>query len=236
MKAAFVPSTLILRPLGRDSKNVPLQAMHQYFIKTPWWVRKLFSSYLWRMPADGKTVYLTFDDGPHSTITPWVLSELKRYNAVATFFCVGKNVVQFPEVYQQIIAAGHAVGNHTYHHLNGWKTANNIYLKDVEKASTVIDAHLFRPPYGRIRFGQAKSLKYVMKKNNVKVVMWDVLSADFDASVSPETCAANVLANVESGSIVVFHDSEKAFRNLKHTLPLVLEKLLKEGYSFKKLE
>ena len=209
--------------------------MHQYFIKTPWLIRKLFSSYLWKVPETDKMVYLTFDDGPHPAITPWVLQQLKQVKAAATFFCIGKNVVQFPEVYQQILAGGHAVGNHTYHHLNGWKTEKNTYLKDVAKASAVIDSHLFRPPYGRISLRQAKSLENVIKKDNVKVVMWDVLSADFDNSIAPETCVHNVLAHVEPGSVVVFHDSVKAFANLKYALPLVLENLFREGYGFKKL-
>ncbi len=209
--------------------------MHQYFIKTPWLIRKLFPAFVWKQPAKEKVVYLTFDDGPHPGITPWVLAELKKYNAAATFFCVGNNVVRFPDIYQRVLADGHAVGNHTYHHLNGWKTSLLPYLEDVVKASSVIDSHLFRPPYGRIKRKQAKALKNIIKKSNVKIVMWDVLSADFDNSISPETCADNVLKNVEPGSVVVFHDSEKAFPNLKYSLPFVLENLSKAGFRFEKL-
>jgi len=210
--------------------------MHRFFIKTPWWAKKIFSSYLWKMPAGEKVVYLSFDDGPHPTITPWVLDELKKFNAAATFFCVGKNVVQFPEIYQQVLTERHAVGNHTYHHLNGWKTATDVYLNDVEKANAVIESSLFRPPYGRITSKQAKGLKNAMQTNHPKVVMWDVLSADFDASLSPQDCARNVLTHAEPGSIVVFHDSEKALKNLKYALPVVLENLGKAGFCFKKID
>jgi peptidoglycan/xylan/chitin deacetylase (PgdA/CDA1 family) len=218
-----------------DLPGLSLQRMHKYFLKTPWWVRTLFSSYVWRMPGGEKTIYLTFDDGPHPTITPWVLNELKKYTALATFFCIGKNVEQFPDVYQKIKAEGHAVGNHTYTHPNGWKTPDEDYLADVKKAGALIDSELFRPPYGRIRRGQAKRLASTLKKANVTVVMWDVLSADFDRSVTPEACAKIVLDRVEAGSVVVFHDSDKAFPNLQYALPRVLEKFSKEGFSFQKL-
>ena len=209
--------------------------MHKYFLKIPWWVRKLFSSYIWKVPVTDKSIFLTFDDGPHPTITPWVLNELKKWDAKATFFCIGRNVILFPEVYMRILADGHATGNHTYSHLNGWKTNTAIYLKDIMEANNIIDSDLFRPPYGRIKGSQAKQLSVIMKKNYVKFVMWDVLSADFDSSISPETCARIVLKHVEPGSVVVFHDSEKAFTNLHFALPVVLESLKKEGFSFKKL-
>lgn len=198
-------------------------------------MRMLFPSYIWKIPVKEKTVFLTFDDGPHPTITPWVLEELRKYNAQASFFCIGKNVEQFPETFRQIVAAGHAIGNHTYSHRNGWHTATAEYLADVEKASHFIETDLFRPPYGRIKRGQAKKLTGAMKKSNVKVVMWDVLSADFDTSISPQTCAGIVLKHVEPGSVIVFHDSEKAFRNLQYALPLVLKNLKKDGYGFEKL-
>lgn len=182
-----------------------------------------------------KSVFLTFDDGPHPTITPWVLQELKKYNAKASFFCIGKNVEQFPGVYQQIINDGHKTGNHTYSHLNGWKTKTAAYLEDIEAANNIIDSNLFRPPYGRIKKEQAKKIVLSGKKENVKIVMWDVLSADFDTTLSPETCARIVLAGVEPGSVVVFHDSEKAFPNLRMALPKVLNELKKRGYIFREL-
>lgn len=187
------------------------------------------------MPSSDRSVYLTFDDGPHPTITPWVLNELKKYNASATFFCIGKNVEQFPEQFQQILLEGHAIGNHTYSHLNGWQTSTTDYITNVAKASKVISSSLFRPPYGRITGRQAKMLQQAIQKENVKIIMWDVLSADFDPLINPEKCADLVLKHTEPGSIVVFHDSEKAFLNLKFALPTVLYHLKKRGFRFKKL-
>ncbi|WP_121354173.1 polysaccharide deacetylase family protein [Flavisolibacter nicotianae] len=209
--------------------------MHKFFLKIPWWVRKLYPTYLWKMPAKEKVLYLTFDDGPHPEITPWVLSELKSYGAEATFFCIGKNVEQYPGVYQSIVAAGHSTGNHTYSHKNGWKTTDTDYLQDILKASAVIDSKLFRPPYGRIRRRQARAIPMAMGRQEASVVMWDVLSADFDRTVSPEQCAAIVVKHAGPGSLVVFHDSEKAFPNLRYALPQVLDYFSKKGYLFKKL-
>jgi peptidoglycan/xylan/chitin deacetylase (PgdA/CDA1 family) len=209
--------------------------MYRYFIKTPWWVKKVFPSYVWNIPAANKVVYLTFDDGPHPTVTPWVLAELKKYGAKATFFCIGNNVVQYPDVYRQTLKEGHAVGNHTQQHMNGWKTSTDKYLCDVTAATEVIATSLFRPPYGRITSAQAKGLAKAMKDKNAKVIMWDVLSADFDRSISPEQCVQNVLKNVSPGSVIVFHDSEKAFVNLEAGLPEVLKTLEREGYRFEKI-
>src|SRR5579885_3546890 len=125
--------------------------MHRYFIKTPWIVRKLFPSYIWRIPSNNKYVYLTFDDGPHPEITPWVVNELEKYHALATFFCIGKNVEKYGDIYKLILNKGHAVGNHTYHHFDGWKTENEIYINDVLKAKEFIHSTLFRPPYGKLK-------------------------------------------------------------------------------------
>ncbi|HEY0039560.1 MAG TPA: polysaccharide deacetylase family protein [Flavisolibacter sp.] len=210
--------------------------MHKYFIKTPWWARAFFSSYVWRMPTKEKTVYLSFDDGPHPTITPWVLNELKKFSAKATFFCIGNNVVQHRSVYERVVAEGHAIGNHTFHHLNGWKTSDKTYLADVAKAADVMSTNLFRPPYGKIKKEQAEALKHGVNGTQHNIIMWDVLSADFDTSISPGQCTRNVLKNVRSGSIVVFHDSEKAFTNLKKTLPEVLSALQNEGYRFEEIK
>jgi peptidoglycan/xylan/chitin deacetylase (PgdA/CDA1 family) len=209
--------------------------MHRYFIKSPWIVQKIFSSYTWSLPSQNNAVYLTFDDGPHPVITPWVLDELKKYNARATFFCIGKNVVQHPNVYQHILAAGHSVGNHTQHHVNGWKTATDVYLKDVAEAATHIPSNLFRPPYGKIKKAQANGLSEAMQHKNVQVIMWDVLSADFDLSISPEQCYNNVMQHVTPGSVVVFHDSEKAFKNLSYALPRVLQLLSQKGCLLKNI-
>jgi peptidoglycan-N-acetylglucosamine deacetylase len=210
--------------------------MHRYFIKTPWIAKKLFPNYIWSLPARQNEVYLTFDDGPHPTITPWVLNELKRFNARATFFCIGNNVQQFPGIYEMIINEGHAVGNHTYHHANGWKTEEKKYLKDIEDASVVIHSNLFRPPYGRIKSKQAQQIRSAMRSDNARIIMWDVLSGDFDQHYSGEQCVANVLENTGPGAIIVFHDSEKAFQNLEYALPRVLEYLNDAGYIFKKIE
>jgi peptidoglycan/xylan/chitin deacetylase (PgdA/CDA1 family) len=171
-------------------------------------------------------VYLTFDDGPHPLITPWVLDLLMEYNVKATFFCIGKNVANHPEVYQRILQEGHSVGNHTYTHMNGWKAEPLAYLKDVEEAEGLINSSLFRPPYGRIKNAQAK----LLLKKKKKIVMWDVLSADFDASFSPEQCFKNVIQHTSKGSVIVFHDSEKAFDNLKIVLPKTLEWLRAQQY------
>jgi len=209
--------------------------MHKYFIKTPWIIKRFFPNYVWHIPTKEKEVFLTFDDGPHPQITPWVLAQLKQHKAAATFFCIGDNVKRYPEVYRQIIAEGHAVGNHTQNHLNGWSTSTETYLKNVEKAVQFISSNLFRPPYGRIKRSQAKGLQQAMQTSSTKIIMWDVLSADFDISISKEKCFANVMDHVRPGSIVVFHDSDKAFSHLQFVLPKVLEGLTKKEYKFSRI-
>ena len=206
-----------------------------YFVKTPGWLKKIYDSYIWSIPGSDKILYLTFDDGPHPEATPFVLKELKKYNVLATFFCIGKNVVSYPGIYKQILQEGHSIGNHTYNHLNGWKTNNDDYLKDIALAADEIDSYLFRPPYGRITSFQAKNLKPVMKGKEPKVIMWDVLSGDFDTACSPQQCLTNVLFASVPGSIIVFHDSEKAFSRLEYALPRVLQYFSKKGYLFKPL-
>ena len=206
-----------------------------YFVKTPGWLKRIYDSYIWSIPINDKILYLTFDDGPHPEATPFVLKELKKHNALATFFCIGKNVVSYPGIYKQIINEGHSVGNHTYNHLNGWKTNNDDYLKDIALASHEIDSDLFRPPYGRITSFQAKNLKSAMKGKEPNVIMWDVLSGDFDIACTPQQCLANVLLTSVSGSIIVFHDSEKAFPKLSYTLPRILNYFSEKGYLFKSL-
>jgi len=202
-----------------------------YWVKTPFFVKKfLFPSYLWngQKIAHQKTVYLTFDDGPTPKITEWVLQLLKEHEAKATFFCIGKNVVANPSIFREIKKEGHQVGNHTFNHFNGWETDHDIYLQNVEHCREVLDSKLFRPPYGRIKRQQAKALQ----KDGYKIVMWSVLSGDFDESLSKEKCLENVLMNVKDGDIVVFHDSVKTFRLLKYVLPRVLEELKKKGFVF----
>ena len=207
----------------------------KYFVKTPWWLKKIYSSYTWSVPTKEKIIYLTFDDGPHPEITPFVLKELRNYNALATFFCIGKNVLAYPDVYKQILNDGHTVGNHTQNHLNGWKTSNDVYMNDIAEAANYIDSNLFRPPYGKITLFQARHLRDAMRGRKPRVIMWDVLSADFDDKITNEQSLQFVILKALPGSIVVFHDSEKAFPRLKVALPKTLEWLTKEGYNPKLL-
>lgn len=208
--------------------------MHRFFIKTPLLVQRYFSSYVWFIPTKEKVVYLTFDDGPHPDITLFVLDELKKFNAKATFFCVGSNVLKFAETYQRIIAEGHAVGNHTQNHVNGWKVASDVYISNVSEGFQHINSNLFRPPYGRIKKDQAA--KIIHQHPGTRIIMWDVLSADFDQRITPEGCLKNVVKNISRGSIIVFHDSEKAFRNLNYALPKTLEILSRNGYQMKRID
>lgn len=207
----------------------------KYFVRTPWWLKKIYPSYIWHIKTREKVIYLTFDDGPHEQATPFVLDELKKYNATASFFCVGKNVKDHPAIYNRILEEGHATGNHTHNHLNGWKTSDKEYLQNIAEAATYIDSALFRPPYGKIKTFQAKNIKAAMKKEAAKIIMWDVLSGDFDTTITNEECLQNVVMNTGKGSIVVFHDSEKAFPLLKYTLPRTLDFFANRGFRFEKL-
>jgi peptidoglycan-N-acetylglucosamine deacetylase len=208
----------------------------KYFVKTPWWVKKIFPFYTWSIPTTEKILYLTFDDGPHPEITPFVLKELKKYNALATFFCIGKNVLAYADIYKQILGEGHTVGNHTQNHLNGWKTPNDVYIKDIADAANYIDSNLFRPPYGRITLFQAKNLSAAMKGRKAKIIMWDVLSADFDHGITAEQSLQFVIFRSSPGSIIVFHDSEKAFQKLNYVLPKILHHFSERGFRFLSLE
>ncbi len=204
-----------------------------YLVKTPKWVRKLFAGSIWELPATQKVIYLSFDDGPHPVITSFVLDELNKFGAKATFFCVGKNVAEHPEVFNRILEQGHATGNHTFNHLDGWKTGNVKYLQNILKAGNYIDSHLFRPPYGRITRTQRKLL--MRQDEPYTIIMWSVLSGDFDEDITPEKCLSNVLNNAESGSVIVFHDSEKAYKRLRYVLPAVLKYFSEKGYQFEKI-
>ena len=203
-----------------------------YCIKTPQWLQWLYRSCIWHIPTKEKTIYLTFDDGPNPIATNFVLDELKKHNAQASFFCVGKNVVEYQTIYQRILDEGHAVGNHTYNHLNGWKTDSKTYLEDVHQARQYIDTNIFRPPYGRIKRFQIQQIQTAF---NMRIIMWDVLSGDFDTTISAQTCIENVILSTKPGSIIVFHDSEKAFERLSIALPTILAFFVAEGYTFKKL-
>jgi peptidoglycan/xylan/chitin deacetylase (PgdA/CDA1 family) len=206
-----------------------------YFVNTPWWLKKFYPQRLWNIDTKEKNIYLTFDDGPHPIATQFVLDELKKYNAKATFFCIGKNVVAYPSVYKRILDEGHRVGNHTHQHLNGWKTDSNIYLHDIAEAARYIDSPLFRPPYGRINSFQAKNINKALKNKDAKIVMWSVLSGDFDSNIKKDKCFENVILNTKPGSIVVFHDSEKALPHLEYSLGQVLQFFSKKGYLFESL-
>ena len=204
-----------------------------YQVKTPNWLKKLFPGRIWEMPPIKNAIYLTFDDGPHPVITPFVLDQLKKYNAQATFFCVGKNVLDYPDVFKKILDGGHAIGNHTYDHLDGWKTGNAKYLQNILKAKKHIDSDLFRPPYGRISTNQQKDL--LRQQAATKIIMWSVLSGDFDNDITPDHCCKNVIHNTTIGSVVVFHDSEKAEERLRYALPVVLKYFSEKGYLFEKI-
>ena len=205
-----------------------------YLKKTPWWLKKIYNSCVWQIDTKQKNIYLSFDDGPHPIATTFVLDELKKHNAKATFFCIGKNVILYPEIYKRIIAEGHAVGNHTLNHLNGWKTKNDAYVKNILSAKKYIDSVLFRPPYGRITFKQLRSLSNLQQP--FKVIMWSVLSGDFDNGISNIKCLNNVINNACSGSIVVFHDSEKALEKIRFTLPKILDYFINQQFEFKRID
>ncbi len=204
-----------------------------YFVTTNWWLKNFYPQCIWDIKTDEKKIYLTFDDGPHPVATNFVLDELKKYNALATFFCIGKNAEEHFDLYKRIIEDGHAVGNHTYNHLNGWKTKDKIYLENIFKAKNIIHSNLFRPPYGRITKFQLNQLQG--EKYDLKTIMWSVLSGDFDEKLSLESCYLNVVRNAKQGSIIVFHDSAKAFEKLQFTLPKVLEYFTGKGFKFNKI-
>jgi peptidoglycan/xylan/chitin deacetylase (PgdA/CDA1 family) len=200
--------------------------------KPPKFLLNLFPALVWDVPARERgDVFLTFDDGPTPGITEWILDELARHGAKATFFCLGRNVEAHPELYRRILAEGHAVGNHTYGHAKGWRENSAGYVADVEHASDFISGMLFRPPYGRISPAQARlvGLRY-------RIVMWNIISRDYNRRLSPEKCLDNVIRHVREGDIVVFHDSHKAFRNMSYALPRVLDYLDANGMRSKAIE
>ena len=201
------------------------------WIKTHKIIKWLFPKYIWDIPNTQNKVFLTFDDGPIPEVTEFVLSELEKYQAKATFFCIGDNIKKNPEIFKKVVAGKHAIGNHTFNHLKGWETENAVYVNNVDLCKQQlgqhqIKTHLLRPPYGKIKRSQAK----ILRNLGYKIIMWDVISADFDATVTPEECLKNVLSNVRSGSIIVFHDSVKAFPNMKYALPETLKFLSEKGY------
>lgn len=210
-------------------------------VKTPLIVKKVFPKFVWDQPATTKTIYLTFDDGPTPKITNWTLDVLNQFDAKATFFCIGKNIKNHPDIFRNILDNGHSIGNHTWNHIKGWRTSTKVYLNNIDETQKLIDsytnkqhsqsANLFRPPYGQIKLKQAKALDSL----GFRVIMWNVLSFDWDRTISEDTCLKNVINNSASGSIVVFHDSVKAEKNMRFALPRTLEHFTQKGYSFKAL-
>jgi len=187
---------------------------------------------VWDMPSEkAKTLYLTFDDGPTEEVTHWILNTLEEYNARATFFCVGGNVARHPEIYEALLDKGHAIGNHTYNHLNGWKTKTADYIGNVAKAAELIQSRLFRPPYGKIKPSQAKALK----NKGFQIILWSVLTYDFDRGLDTSEAWKNILKYTLPGSILVFHDHVKAFENLRELLPKTLAHFQSQGYIFEKI-
>lgn len=215
-------------------------------IKTPVAAKKIFPNYVWDIPTTEKTIYLTFDDGPTPEITNQTLKTLKTYNAKATFFCIGKNIEKHPDIFKNIVAQGHRIGNHTQTHKKGWKTKTKNYIEEIKQAQKIIDSelqksttvnqkslikNLFRPPYGQITPKQSRNLIAL----GYKIIMWDVISFDWDKNITPEHCLKNVISKTKKGSIVVFHDSIKASKNMQYALPKTLEYFSSKSYTFKAL-
>ena len=202
----------------------------KFSVKSPQFVNTLFPDLIWKIPKSRSTIYLTFDDGPNPEVTPWVLNILKQYNAKATFFVVGENAAHYPGLLNTIKHDGHAVANHTYNHLSGWDNSTNNYFRNIVKSQKYTNSSFFRPPYGKITIPQ----KNVLKKHFF-IVMWDVLTRDFDISVSPEQCLRNALVYTNGGSVVIFHDSIKSWRNMSYALPAFLAYFSRLEFTFEAL-
>ena len=190
-------------------------------------LQQLFPSLTFRVPAKEKTLYLTFDDGPVPEVTPWVLKTLDEFNASASFFCIGDNIKKHPGLMALLKNSKHSIGNHSMHHLNGWQTQNKKYYSDISECKQFVNSELFRPPYGKIKLSQVWHLK-----KEFRIIMWDVLSKDYDVSLTGEECFENVKKNTRNGSIIVFHDSLKAEKRLRFALPATLKYFSDLGYSF----
>jgi len=202
-----------------------------YLTKTPNFIQNLFPGYTWKVNSTEKEIFLTFDDGPIPEVTPWVLDLLEKFNAKASFFCVGDNVRKHSTIFNQVVSAGHTIGNHTFNHLNGWTTDNIRYFHNIRKCAHIVKSDLFRPPYGKLKPKQTQFLS-----RHYNIIMWDVLSGDFDPNLSASDCYQKVIKSTSAGSIIVFHDSLKAFDKLQVVLPKVLQYFTEQGYSFRALE
>lgn len=199
----------------------------QIMVRPPHLFRQVYKGATWRMSHSEKKIYLTFDDGPVPGVTTEALSLLKKYDVKATFFCVGENVKKHPEIFEQIIAGGHSVGNHTMHHFDGWKHSWFDYMRDVKECAQTFHSKLFRPPYGHMRRSQFQTLA-----RRCKVIMWDVLTCDYDKSYAKEHCLELALMYSREGSIVVFHDSEKARERMLYAMPRYIEVMKERGFEF----
>jgi len=199
----------------------------------------IFKRLVWMFSNDNNLVYITFDDGPIPKVTPWVLDLLKSYNSKATFFCIGDNINKHPNIFKRLVAEGHSIGNHTYHHLKGWNTKTESYYKDIIKCEELISSELriqnsellFRPPYGKLTTRQSK----ILQKKGYKTIMWNVLSGDFDPQITKEKCLENVIKNIQPGSVIVFHDSLKSEDKLRYVLPKVLDFIRKNKWECAKI-
>jgi peptidoglycan/xylan/chitin deacetylase (PgdA/CDA1 family) len=200
---------------------------------SPFWLKAFFPGFTWHIPTKEKSIFLTFDDGPIPDITENVLEILAKFNAKATFFSIGNNVLKHPDVYEMVKNGGHSIGNHTFNHMNGWKTEDTIYLENIDKCQQQLnlETKLFRPPYGRIKKSQSRVVL-----QDKQIIMWDVLSGDFSPEIHPEVCLKKYIQHTRPGSIVLFHDSIKASKNMLHTLPRYLETFTERGYRFEALE
>ena len=204
-----------------------------YLHKTPKWLGGLFPNILWNINTEAKEIYLTFDDGPVPDATPWVLELLEQYNAKATFFMVGENIYKHHKLFTDVVNRGHTVANHTFNHLDGWNTGSRKYFENVKKAEKLLgtnSAQLFRPPHGRLRWSQYRKIR-----KSLKIVMWDVLSGDFNNSLSPEKCLQVSIGATVPGTVIVFHDSAKSISKLKYVLPHYLEHFAALNFTFKSL-
>lgn len=204
-----------------------------YLVKSPLLLKWYYPSLIWNKTRAQRVIYFTFDDGPIPDVTDFVLKTLKSFNAKATFFCIGDNIQKHPDIFDRLKSEGHRIGNHTFNHLKGWKTEDQVYLQNFWQCQELTNTNLFRPPYGRIKKSQISSLRTEFPE--LQIVMWDVLSGDFDLKLAPQKCYEQVIKHAENGSIIVFHDSLKAFDRLKYTLPRALQYFSEQGFRFETL-
>lgn len=198
-------------------------------IKPPKFIRKFYPEAQWTIETSNKEIFLTFDDGPFTETSFWLEEQLNKYNAKATFFYIGKNILEYPEIKEKMFNAGHSLGNHSHTHLKGWKTSLKNYLSDIEECNKILPSKLFRPPYGKMTFKQ-----YQKVKEQYKIIMWSVLSYDY-TEISPEQCLKNTLKNISSGSIVVFHENYKSEKNMKYCVPIILDHFSNLGFTFQSI-